>query len=149
MEGHDVLVAVMLLTLLYAVVYILKTAMDSFRHTRTEKLQADLSNKMIDKFGASQDLLAYLQTGAGQSFLKAAPVERAMPFGRILNSVQAGVVLVALGISLFIVGDIAGAGNKEPLTSLGIIGLALGAGLLASGGASWFLSKRLGLLKEE
>ena len=120
--------------------------MDSYRRGRSEKLQAELYSKMVDKFGTSQDLVSYLQTEAGQSFLKAAPPERAHPFGRILNSVQVGVVLVALGLSLWFVRASVGPGGQEPLAVFGTIGLSLGIGLLVSGGASWFLSKQLGLI---
>jgi hypothetical protein len=146
MLGEQIAVSLVLMTLLFSIVYIIRGVMESYGRGRSEKLEAELYSKMVDKFGTSQDLVAYLQTEAGQSFLKAAPPERARPFGRILNSVQAGLVLIALGVSLLAVRGSVGPNGQEPLAVFGTIALSLGIGLLASGGASWFLSKKLGLI---
>jgi hypothetical protein len=66
------------------------------------------------------------------------------PFGRILNAVQAGIVLSALG------GALAALSTAVPLAgetfiTFGAITGALGAGLLISALASYWLSRSMGL----
>jgi hypothetical protein len=136
-------------TMAGSVLYLVKTTLDHLRTSKTEKLQADLYARMLDRFGSSQDLLAYLQTDAGKNLLKtAAPVEAApMPTRRIMNSVQIGTVLIAFGAAMLMLkAALEDSGSQEPLTVFGIIGVMTGVGFLVSAFASWKLSKAWGLM---
>ena len=123
------------------------------RWARQSKVQIDVHTKILDRMQSNEELLAYVQTPAGKAFLEFAPTSPAVetrassaPFGRILWSVQVGVVLAALGIGLGF------ARNQVPeeiipaFTVLGLIVTSLGLGAVVSAAVAYFLSSRLGLL---
>ena len=80
------------------------------RWSRIFKLQSDVHGKLIDKFTSNQELAAYMETDAGRKFLEAAPIpigieqDRRMPsaVARVLTPLQAGIVMVLLGIGLLL-----------------------------------------------
>ena len=123
------------------------------RWVRQTRMQIDIHTKILDRMQSNEDLLAYVQTPAGKTFLEFAPTGPApdtrvssAPFGRILWSVQAGVVLAALGLGLRF------AQNRVPeeiipaFTVLGIIVMSIGLGAVVSAVVAYLLSSRLGLL---
>ena len=138
-------------------VWLVKMLVDHRRWLRLSKIQVEVHTKLLDRFSSNEDLMAYIQTPAGKKFLEAAPLSiddgqpRSVgaPFGRILWSVQAGTVLLLAGIGLQVIGrrqqweEIA-----QPLSSMGIFVVAVGVGFVISAVASYFLSRRLGLLPE-
>ena len=73
------------------------------------KAQAELNTKLIDRFAASDELLAYLQSAPGRALTDAPalpqPALRGMdaPLGRIFWSLQAGSVLAFAGAGLLFV----------------------------------------------
>jgi hypothetical protein len=79
--------------------------------------------------------------------LDAAPRSVGAPLGRILWSVQGGVVLVAGGIGLQVVGARVADDAAQPLHALGVLGIALGVGFLVSAIISFVISHRLGLIE--
>ena len=123
------------------------------RWVRQTRMQIDVHTKILDRMQSNEDLLAYVQTPAGRTFLEFSPAGPApetrvssAPFGRILWSVQAGVVLAALGIGLrFAQGSV----PEEIIPAfnvLGIIVMSLGLGAVISAIVAYVLSSRLGLL---
>lgn len=136
-----------------AIAWIIKSVIEHRRWSRLAKVQAEVHNKLIDRLASNDEMLAYIQSPAGAGFLKGAPLPlgssaQAMnaPFGRILWSAQAGVVLFALGIGLRWVTVSAPNEVTEMLRFLGIIGQALGLGFLVSSGLSYMMSRRMGLI---
>lgn len=116
------------------------------RRSRVARIQADLHGKLLEKFGSSQELLDYLRSEAGQRFLESATIEQARPFGRILGSIQAGVVLTLVGIGfLSLRWQLPGA--MEPFLVFGTLALALGFGFALSAGISYVLLQKRGLLE--
>jgi hypothetical protein len=152
LEAFSIIIAMGTLT--GSVLYLVRTSLGHIRATRTEKLQADLYTRLLDRFGSSQDLLAYLQTDAGKNLLRPAPAveepaKAPAPTRRIMTSVQVGTVLVAFGIGLLIIkSSIANQRPQEPLTVFGILSVTTGVGFLASAFASWKLSRAWGLLSD-
>ena len=69
------------------------------------------------------------------------------PFSRILWSVQVGVVLAAGGLGLLFVSGRVIEEVAQPLFAIGVLALAVGAGFVVSAGASFLLSRRLGLFE--
>jgi hypothetical protein len=69
-----------------------------------------------------------------------------VPLGRILWSVQAGVVLAALGIGLSFAQGTVPEEVMPGFTVLGIIVMSLGIGAVISAVIAYILSARLGLL---
>lgn len=117
----------------------------TIRRYRTSRLQAELHTRMLDKCSSSQDLLAYAQTDAGKSFLESLAIEDITPYRRIIGALQAGIILVLLGVAfLFLRGRIFEA--EQPLLVFGTLSLALGIGFAISSAAAYYLSKSFGLL---
>jgi len=123
------------------------------RWVRQTKVQIDVHTKILDRMQSNEDLLAYVQTPAGKTFLEFAPASPApdtrasiAPFGRILWSVQAGVVLAALGLGLRFARGQVPEEIVPAFTVLGVIVLSLGLGAVISAIVAYVLSSRLGLL---
>ena len=138
------------------IVWLVKMLVDHRRWLRLSKIQTDVHNKLLDRFTANEDLLAYIQSPTGRKFLESAPISLdaeaqprhiGAPFSRIFWSVQAGAVLLLTGFGLQFVGQRQQWEEiGQPLSSMGILVVAVGLGFLISAAASYFLSKRLGLL---
>jgi len=124
------------------------TIFSTIARFKTAKLQAGIQTKLLEKFGSGQELLAYVQSDAGKQFLESLAMEQRTPYGRILGSAQAGVILLLLGLGLlFLRGAIRGA--EEGFLIGGTITLSLGLGFGVAAALSYFLSKSFGLLRED
>lgn len=142
-------------TVLAFFAWLVRTVIEHRRWLRQSKTQVDVHAKVLDKLSAHDDLMAYVQSPAGQKFLEAAPIEvdgRVRPtnssLARVLWSVQAGIVLIAVGLGLWVaqarLGD-AGQG----FSLLSTLALALGVGFLGSAAAAYVISTRHGLIGAE
>ena len=134
-------------------VWLTRTLVDYRRWSRLAKVQTDAHTKLLDRFSSNEELLAYIQTPAGARFLESSPIQLdagtravAAPLGRILWSVQGGVVLMAGGFGLQYVSTRLPSGAAEPLHVLGVLGIALGVGFVISAIISFVISRRLGLI---
>jgi hypothetical protein len=135
-------------------VWLIRTIVDYRRWSRRAKVQADVHTKLLDRFTANDDVLAYIQSPAGSRFLESSPIKldagpRSVggPLGRILWSVQGGLVLVAGGIGLQVVSGQVTDDASQPLHALGVLGIALGVGFVISAIISFVISQRLGLIE--
>jgi hypothetical protein len=128
------------------IVVIVRTLLATLRQGRSEKHKTELMGKLLDKFGSNTDLLAYLQTEAGQSFFKTAPPERPGTHNRILNATQIGAVTTSLGTGILMLQLGLQGNDRPPAMVIGTLVLAVGLGFLAAAAASYGLSKHLGLL---
>ena len=123
------------------------------RWSRIFKLQSEVHGKLIDKFTNNQELGAYMETDAGRKFLEAAPIPvgieagRRMPsaVARVLTPLQAGIVMVLLGIGLLNLRH-AGPDMDVPMLVFGTLVLMPGIGFIISAGVSWLLAAKLGLM---
>ncbi len=147
-------IAGMFLIVTGALIWIIRTLIEYRRWHRTSKVHTEVHNKLMDRFTANEDLLAYMQTPAAQRFLESAPLSLeapsrpvGAPFGRILWSVQAGVVLAAGALGLLFVSNRVIEEVAQPLFAIGVLALAVGTGFVVSAGASFLLSRRLGLFE--
>lgn len=128
--------------------------MSSRRRSRVAEIQRDIHIKLFEKFGTSQELIDYLKTDAGSKFLDSASIEHTGTFGRVLGSVQAGLILFLLGVAVLIgrftmpaVGfsPVEQAQTAHGFLVVSLLLLALGLGFLGSAAASYQLSRRWGL----
>jgi hypothetical protein len=134
--------------------WLVRTVLDHRRWLRVSRVQTEVHNKLLDRFAGTGELLAYVQTPAGQKFLEAAPIPLdpgsrgiAAPLGRILWSVQVGVVLVIGGLGFQFVSGRVIQEVAEGLWMIGVLAVAFGLGFVLSGVVSYALSRRLGLLE--
>ena len=141
--------------LLSAILWLLRQFLENRRWGRIFRLQMDVHNKLIDKFGASQELLTYMETDAGKRFLEAAPLpvnfeqEERMPgmVARVLTPLQIGIVLTLLGIGLILLRH-ARMDMNVPMLVMGTVVLMPGLGFILSAGVTWVLAGRLGLMPD-
>jgi hypothetical protein len=134
-------------------IWVIRTVLDYRRWNRLTKVQTDVHTKLVDRFTSNDELLAYVQSPAGSKFLESSPITLdagprsvGAPLGRILWSVQAGLVLAALGIGLQMVDGRVSEEAAEPLRVLGVLCIALGTGFVISAIISFVISHRLGLI---
>ena len=151
MEGLFILMVVGIN--LGAFMWLIKTIVEHRRWGRLSRVQSEVHNKILDRFGSNEDVLAYLNSTAGRKFLEAAPIPLTPsgaftpnpPISRILWSVQAGLVLGAAGVGLKLMAWSADKDVSPALSGLGIFAIAIGGGFVAAAIVSLFLSRRLGL----
>lgn len=138
------------LTLVTIVGSVAKQVVDYRRWVRQTRMQTEIHTKILDRMQSNEDLLAYVQTPAGRNFLEFTPAsvspDPGAPLGRILWSVQAGVVLSALGLGLRFARGTVPEEVAPAFTVLGIIVMSLGLGAVISAAVAYILSARLGLL---
>lgn len=134
-------------------VWLVRTVMDQRRWTRLSRIQAEVHSKLMDRFSNHDELMSYVQTPAGRRFLESGPSPLqetsptvGAPFSRILWSTQIGVVALVLGLGLLFVSGRTVEELRELLFIAGSLCLALGAGFTVSAGASYVLSRKLGLI---
>jgi hypothetical protein len=148
------MIGLLMLGIAGAVIWLIKTLIEHRRWSRLSKIQTDVHNKLLDRFTANEDLLAYIQTPAGRRFLESAPIPvespRAIgaPLGRILWSAQAGAVFTVLGIGLYAVSQNSLEEVAAPLGAFGVVIIALGIGFIASAVLAYVLTRRFGLLND-
>ena len=141
---------------LFALFSLIKYIVEYRRWARVSRVNAEVHNKILDRFGSNEELLAYVDSPAGRRFLEATPIAPtssssgtvSAPYARILLSVQVGVLLVALGIGFLLVSGRAIDEVQPLLSSLAALSFCLGVGSIVSAGASFLLSRKLGLLNE-
>ena len=136
------------------VTWLIRTIMDYRRWNRLSKAQNDIHTKLLDRFTGNEELLAYIQSPAGAKFLESSPITLdpgprsvGAPLGRILWSVQAGVVSIAAGLGLQVMGTQFNRDASQGLRAFGILGIALGVGFVISAIISFVISQRLGLIE--
>ncbi len=137
---------------LVGVLWLLRLLIGHRRWLRVTRLQSDLNNRLLERLGSNEQLLAYLQSQPGQQLMatpvvgEAAATSTAAPFSRILWAVQAGIVLTSAGLGLLVIRGYVVEEAGEMLMTLGVLAMSLGIGFALAALASYVLSKRLGLL---
>ena len=138
---------------LLAVGWLIRTLVDYRRWHRLSRVQAEAHNKLLDRFSANSELIAYVQSPAGNQFLQSAPIaldpgsrRLGAPFARILWSVQAGLVLITDGLGIQMVSHrMTDIDAQQALFAIGVLALALGIGFVISAAVAYLLSRKLGL----
>jgi hypothetical protein len=137
---------------LLAVLWVLRLLLENRRWNKSFKVYEEVHTKLIEKFASGQELTAYMESDAGRRLLEWAPppFENSrrgvpMPAGRILWSVQAGLILSLVGIGLLLIRNRISDGVQELLV-FGTLGLTIGVGFIVSALISYGLSKHLGLI---
>jgi hypothetical protein len=139
----------------YFLLSLLRYVVEYRRWNRVAKANAEVHNKILDRFASNEETLAYIDSPAGRRFLEATPIAPmappsspsvAAPFGRILWCVQLGILLVFLAAGLYIISNRVVEEVQQLMLALSVLGFCLGLGFVLSAGASYLLSRKLGLL---
>jgi hypothetical protein len=152
---EPLMVGTVVITLICILGWIIRSIMNHRRWLRVSKLQTDMQNKLLERFTSNEEMLAFIQTSAGQRFLESAsmiaePGPRALsaPVGRMLWSIQLGIVILVAGVGLVIVSH--QLNYEDAVIGFEVAGgivIALGVGFMLSALGSYLLSRRLGLLE--
>ncbi len=139
------------------IAWLIRSVIDHRKWLRMSKTHIETHAKLMDRLTTNEDLIRYMESPAGRKFLEAAPIPLEggprmlnAPFGRILWSVQAGVVVAFLGAGLIygsrrLAGSDLFSGGELPIFLVGCAAVAVGAGFFISAIAAYGLSHRLGL----
>ena len=135
-------------------VWVVRTIIDHRRWLRLSRVQAEVHTKLLDRLTTNEDLLSYIQSPAGRRFLESAPItmeqeprSTTAPVGRIIWSLQAGLVLAALGGGFWLVQQNVSPEAAEGFFIIGVLAMALGVGFTASAVMAYVVSTRLGLVQ--
>jgi hypothetical protein len=145
---EDIMGAVGALGFVAIIAWIIKIFQTNRRTLKLANMQMETQNRLIDKFDNVEDLQAYLESDAGSRMIQATPLEKSTPYGRILGSIQAGVILGLGGLAIFLMSNYVPGeeGEDFAMMFLGALGIAIGVGFLISAGAAFWLSKSWGLI---
>ena len=134
-----------------AVVWIVNILVEAYRARQRMRIAADFHTKLLERVNSTQEFGAFLNTTGGARFIDSLTVtHEGGAHVRILRAAQSGLVLLVLGIGLFIFGRRDMPGRVEDgIFLFATVAASLGIGLLLSAGASYGLSKRMGLMNGE
>ncbi|MEO8217471.1 MAG: hypothetical protein ABI718_10365 [Acidobacteriota bacterium] len=149
---QGVVIVLSFLVATFTLGWLVRTIIEQRRWNRLSRTQSEVHNKILDRFGATDELLAYIKSPAGSRFLESAPIPlhadrtiRNSPVSRILWSVQVGIIVVAGALgAIFVSGNFAPVAART-INAIGMITLALGTGFILSAIVSMVLSRPLGL----
>lgn len=136
----------------FALAWLIRTVIEQKRWNRLSRTQTEVHNKILDRFGNTEELMQYIRTPAGSKFLESAPIPlhsvpapQNAPLTRATWSVQIGVIIAAAAVGMLIVSGRMDKESAEGFYALGVIGLCIGGGFVLSAIVSLFLSRRLGV----
>jgi hypothetical protein len=149
---ENVTIFSVILMIIGALTWLIRTLLEHRRWSRVSRVQTELHNKLLDRFTSHEDLLRYVQSAAGKEFLLTAasplagtPPTVAPPVTRILWSVQAGVILVALGIGLLFISGRVPVEAASSFFGMGVMALCAGIGFAVSAGVGYVVAVKLGV----
>ncbi len=143
---YNIAPIMILMTLFLVIGAVARQVIVNRRMRELARLNADLQAKLLDKLTAAGELQSYIASDAGRRFVEASTVERSDPHGKILASVQSGILLIAVGFALEISRNVVAGASNGVLRLFGTLGIVVGTGFLVSGAAVFVLSRRWGLL---
>jgi hypothetical protein len=136
----------------FVLAWLVRTVIEQKRWNRLSRTQNEVHNKILDRFGNTEELLAYIRTPAGSKFLESAPIplhSEPAPQNagatRAMWSIQIGVIVAAAAIGMLIVSGRVDKESAEGFFALGVIALCVGGGFIVSAVVSLLLSRRLGI----
>jgi hypothetical protein len=135
------------------IVWVIRSVI-SYRSWKTVvKIQTEAHTKIFDRLTSNEELLGYIQSPAGQRFLTStstavdlSPRSVGAPVGRILWSVQVGVVIAIAGIGVYTAANMLIEEIRPVLHVISILAISVGVGFVVSALVAYLLSHRLGLL---
>jgi len=146
MDSEALMMVIVLPTVFTIMGWAFKTGLDFFHKQRLVRLHYALQDKLLEKLGNSPEAIEYLHSDAGEKMFALATKERTNPYARILTALQTGAVISLLGAGFIFLRNQVPADGAEAFMVIGVLGLCLGLGFLASSAAAFFFSKQWGLI---
>ena len=137
---------IVMMTLPVLAAWIIITIVNGSRRARVTRTHMEMCQRVLDKFGSSAEMAEFLKTEEGRQ-LMAAPMDDPAQggYGRILRSVQVGIVLGVVGAAALF---LAVQSDEREFVLLGFMTVALAIAFLLAAAASYVLSRRWGLIQE-
>jgi hypothetical protein len=147
---QDLVPIVAIVMVFGGIVAVFWVVFSTIRRLKVARVQSEVHSRLIDKVGSSQEFLTFLDSESGKQLVASIGIEQPSrnPYNRILASVQAGTILLLLGIAFLFLAFVISSG-QDGFVILGSLGIALGAGFLISAGLSYRLSKSFGLFDRD
>jgi hypothetical protein len=124
-------------------IFVLASAMLAIMYSSArQRRQTDIRKALIEKFGSAQDLGSFLQSPGGQRFVSDLFSGSNSPAHSVLGSIQKGVIILLVGITLIGVG----AKSEMAIVAIGALLTSAGIGFLVSAAITRHLSRKWGLL---
>ena len=146
MDSEAIIMVIVMPTFFTVTAWGFKTALEFLHKQRLVKLHYALQDKLLEKLGRSQEAIEYLHSDTGEKMFALVAKERTNPFARILTAMQTGAVVSLLGIGFIFLRNQVPTEGSEAFMVVGVLGLCLGLGFLASSAAAYFFSKQWGLI---
>lgn len=135
-------------------VWVIRSVINYRSWLRATKIQTDAHTKIFDRLSSNEELMAYVQSPAGQRFLTSTsltvdvlPRSVGAPLGRILWSMQAGVVVAFAGAGLWVAKASVIDEVAQLLQVISVLAMTIGVGFIVSAFLAYVLSYRLGLME--
>jgi hypothetical protein len=133
----------------FMVGFIVYVIVEGFRRRSQVKMVTEFHTRLLDRIGSAKEFGDFCASDAGKRFMDSlSSSDNGSPHGRILRSVQTGLVMLALGVGLFILTDqrTFSLEAMDGLVVTATVTAAIGAGLITSTIFTYLLSWQMGLL---
>lgn len=133
--------------------YIAYVILEGIRSRQQARIASEFNSKLFDRVGSTQELSLLLNSEGGErllSTLTGRPLAGSAQM-RIVKALTTGLVILVLGFGLFMYQWFSPALDidaADGITLIAVVALSIGFGLLLAAGASYTLSKKLGLLDD-
>lgn len=150
MQEERIIAFFVFVLILAALLWIFRVVLESRKWNRLSKMQNELYNKLLDKCGTNEELLASFRASAGKPFLDLAAIEphTTNPLKRVFMPLQLGIVLAFAGGCLLLLRHSGTETDARNFAILGALAFTLGAGFVVSAAVSYLLARHLGLLPQ-
>lgn len=136
------------ITIAFTFCWITWVILVSIRRVMTVRAQSAVHEKLFARIDSTESLATLASTDSGRLFLESLTLEKTEPTSphrRILNGIQAGVVLSTFGLAMMYLHHVKVTDGPELLV-FGTGAVGLGLGFLIAAAASLWLSRSLGLV---
>ncbi|MBW3671183.1 MAG: hypothetical protein KY432_05860 [Acidobacteria bacterium] len=139
--------AVIPITMFLVIGFVITSFLRARQTKQMLEAQARFHDKILDRFGSSQDLIAFVQTAEGRRFLERFGEQPLWnPMERSLSSIRTGIIITFLGAGMITIGALLGIRfDENGALLIGLVGVFLGAGFLVAAYASHRLARQWGL----
>lgn len=156
-DWNDIIPPLVFVLVLAALLWMVRVFLENRRWNRVFQAQSGMQAKLLERFGSSEDLLAFLRTDEGRKALELPPIPVALehgirsgsPVGRVLLSMQVGILLTLAGAGLVNLRVNFAPDAARPLLVFGTLALVVGIGFILSAAVSYGLARHLGLLPQK
>jgi len=128
--------------------WIVWVVFSTLRRFLTTRAQSAVQQQIFTRIDSTEALVTLAASDSGRLFLESLTLEKpepTSPHRRILNGIQAGVVLSTFGIALMYLHHVK-VSDRAELLVFGTGALGIGVGFLIAAAVSLWISRSLGLL---